>query len=263
MAKKPKVPCWQCGKVFKGEAACVAHAQDKGHQWKPPSSLPPSSLSSASTSTAVALSLQAVTGGAPSTFVASNDIHCPVCTQQFGTWDVLTMHYSVFHTSPYLTRPMLHPCAICQEFVADKRQHYMESLRHPKCRTCKEGFEDADALAQHLAARDTCDICIAHLLSSVTMNDHYRMSPIHPTCKLCSMSFRGLDEFEWVLFLFLVPVTRPDLSILKHRKACPPPAAPEPEAVVDTYSPPSVAVPQHVSEHRPRRDCCWLRSRRG
>ncbi len=243
---KPELTCWECKKVFKSEGACTSHAKAKKHQWKTPSTPPPSYLSSASMSTAVPLNHQTVTGGAPSAFVIRNITCCPVCFQLFGTWDALTLvsnlyllqqyrhlalayviiqHYSVFHTAPHATRPALHPCSVCQVFVADKEQHYRASPIHAACTACNDGFEHAEELQwvrfhsesfelmgfslillslQHLAERDTCDVCNAHLLPSVTMEKHYWMSPLHPTCELCGMSFRGQEELQWVLFFVFV-----------------------------------------------------------
>ncbi|TBU29344.1 hypothetical protein BD311DRAFT_756509 [Dichomitus squalens] len=196
MAKRKTVGCWQCGKMFTNEDSCRMHGRSKGHEWSAPVSVQPATSGKpiASTSTVTISGTPASTEGLLSNRMTSKFIHCPACNQIFGSWDGVTTHYSIFHATHRSTQASMYPCSVCKEFVDDQKVHYQQSPKHPKCTACKLGFEDAIELQKHMAARITCDVCVAHLLPALTMEEHYQMSSVHPKCESCLKAFRGSDE---------------------------------------------------------------------
>ncbi|KAI0707899.1 hypothetical protein C8Q76DRAFT_860096, partial [Earliella scabrosa] len=74
---------------------------------------------------------------------------CPICLSQFADSSELASHVSSASAS------VCSSCKICVPYSQAEEDHYWESALHPKCRSCRLGFESVEAWAAH---RESCFI---------------------------------------------------------------------------------------------------------
>ncbi|KAI0824835.1 hypothetical protein BC628DRAFT_1321256 [Trametes gibbosa] len=138
---------------------------------------------------------------------------CEPCKMQFSSAEALSIHLRYFSSHPkcqhcnsaFLDQKQLdmhvnlaHPksfnCVPCNRevAVADRQVHFRETVIHPKCPMCEEGYLDDHELNSHLSSAHLefyCATCKRQLGSKENLQTHFLVSPMHPHCALCEVGF--------------------------------------------------------------------------
>ncbi|KAH9849552.1 hypothetical protein C2E23DRAFT_932911 [Lenzites betulinus] len=138
---------------------------------------------------------------------------CEPCKMQFSSAEALSIHLRYFSSHPKcqhcnsafldqkqldmhvnLAHPQTFKCVPCNRDVAltDRQKHFKETVIHPKCPMCGEGYLNDEELNSHLSSAHLefyCTPCKRQLGSKENLQTHYWASPMHPQCAICEVGF--------------------------------------------------------------------------
>ncbi|RPD56936.1 hypothetical protein L226DRAFT_168390 [Lentinus tigrinus ALCF2SS1-7] len=184
--KKPEVVCHQCKKSFKGEDACISHADAKGHRWQAPTT-------SSSAKKAVATNVTVAKKKTPA-------VLCYQCKKSFDGQDACIAHahakghrWQAPTTSSTTAGKAVATKVTVQPAIAKPKPPtpILTTEERPMCSICSCSYEDESVLKEHLTSRNTCMTCKVHYPLVWDPEDHYATrAHWHPQCGHCGLRFR-------------------------------------------------------------------------